>query len=81
MIFTNTVNNMKEYKICYEESGTVYNYCKAWVKAESEEEAIQALEENDWNKILDTDIMDSNYGNDNYSIDIVSVEVVGEDDN
>lgn len=40
MNYMNTVNNMKEYKIYYEESGTVYNYCKAWVKAESEEEAI-----------------------------------------
>lgn len=83
MIFTNIVNNMKDYKIYYEESGIIYNYCKALVVADSEEEAVKALKENDWNKILDTEVMDSDYGDD-YSIDdIVSVEVVGEykDDN
>lgn len=83
MIFTNIVNNMKDYKIYYEESGTVYNYCKALVVANSEEEAVKALKENDWNKILDTEVIDSDYGDD-YSVnDIVCVEVVGEykDDN
>lgn len=76
---TNIVNNMKEYKIYYEESGTVCNYCKAWVKAESKEEAIKALKENNWDKILDTDMVDSDYGDD-YSINnIVSVELVGDD--
>lgn len=80
MNYMNIVNSMKEYKIYYKESGIVYNYCEAWVRANSEEEAIKALKENDWNKILDTNMMDSDYGND-YSIDIVSVEVVGEYDN
>lgn len=83
MIFTNIVNNMKDYKIYYEESGTVYNYCKALVVADSEEEAVKALKENDWDKILDTEVIDSDYGDD-YSVnDIVCVEVVGEykDDN
>lgn len=79
MNYTNIVNNMKEYKIYYEESGTVYNFCKAWVKAESKEEAIKALRENNWDKILDTEMMDSDYGDD-YSINnIVSVELVGDD--
>lgn len=83
MNYTNIVSNMKEYKIYYEESGTVYNYCKAWVAADSEEEAVKALKENNWDKILDTDMVDSDYGDD-YSVNnIVSVEVVGEykDDN
>lgn len=81
MNYTNTVNNMKEYKIYYEESGTIYNYCKAWVKANSEEEAVKALKENDWSKILDTEMIDSDYGDDYSTNNIVSVEVVGEDDN
>lgn len=67
---------MKEYKIYYGKIGTVYNYCKACVVADSKEEAIKALKENNWDKILDTDIIDSDYGDD-YSIgDIVHVEEV-----
>lgn len=83
MNYTNIVNNMNEYKIYYEESGTVCNYYKAWVKANSEEAAIKALKENDWNKILDIDMVDTDYGED-YSIsDIRSIEIVDkyEDDN
>lgn len=83
MNYTNIVSNMKEYKIYYGEIGTVYNYCEARVVADSEEEAIKVLKEDNWDKILDTDILDSDYLDD-YSIgDIVHVEVVGEykDDN
>ena len=34
---------MKMYKIYYTESGTCYNFCKAYVEADSEEEAINKL--------------------------------------
>ena len=67
---------MKEYKIYYEESGTQYNYCRAWVNAESEEEAINALKSNDWDKILDSECLDTDYGDDYCIAEIGSVEEV-----
>lgn len=68
---------MNEYKIYYTERGTVFNYCKAWVAANSEDEAKTALMENDWDKILDTEICDTEY-DDDYSItEIESAELIG----
>lgn len=70
---------MKEYKVYYVESGTIYNYNKAWVEADSEEEAIKAIKDNDWEKITDIDTYDVEYGDDYCITEIESVEEVNED--
>lgn len=67
---------MKEYKVYFSETGTVYNYNKAWVNADSEEEAIQAIKENDWEKLLDMETYDTEYGDDYTVLEIESIEEI-----
>ena len=70
---------MKTYKIDYEMSGTITDACRAWVRAESEEQAIQYLKSWDWDQIEDTEILDTQYDDD---YDIVEIEnVIEENDN
>ncbi len=70
---------MKTYKIDYEMAGTVTDVCRAWVRANSEEEAIQYLENWNWEHIEENETLDAQY-NDDY--DIVEVtDVMEEYDN
>ena len=70
---------MKTYKIDYEMLGTITDVCRAWVRAESEEQAIQYLKSWDWNQIEDTEVLDTQYDDD---YDIVEIEdVIEENDN
>lgn len=60
-------------------SGTITDFCRAWVRAESEEQAIQYLKSWDWDQIEDNEVLDTQY-DDNY--DIVEIEdVIEENDN
>lgn len=64
---------MKTYKIDYTMSGTVTDYCRAWVRANSEEQAVKYLESWDWNQILDTEILDTQYGDDYNTVQVEDV--------
>lgn len=64
---------MKTYKIDYTMSGTVTDYCRAWVHADSEEQAVKYLESWDWNQILDTEILDTQYGDDYNTVQVEDV--------
>lgn len=70
---------MKTYKIDYEMSGTVTDICRAWVRANSEDEAIQYLKDWNWDQIEDNEILDTQYDDD---YNIVEIEdVIEENDN
>lgn len=70
---------MKTYKIDYEMSGTVTDICRAWVCANSEDEAIQYLKDWNWDHIEDNEILDTQYDDD---YNIVEIEdVIEENDN
>ena len=70
---------MKTYKIDYEMTGTVTDIYRAWVRANSEEEAIQYLENWNWEHIEENETLDTQY-NDDY--DIVEItDVMEEYDN
>jgi len=70
---------MKTYKIDYTMSGTITDICRAWVRAESEEQAIQYLKSWNWDQIEDNEILDTQYDDD---YDIVEIEdVIEENDN
>ena len=60
-------------------SGTITDICRAWVRAESEEQAVKYLESWDWNQILDTEILDTQYGDDYNTVEIE--DVIEENDN
>ena len=64
---------MKTYKIDYTMSGTVTDYCRAWVRANSEEQAVKYLESWDWNQIEDTEILDTQYGDDYNTVQVEDV--------
>ena len=60
-------------------SGTVTDICRAWVRANSEDEAIQYLKDWNWDQIEDTEVLDTQYDDD---YDIVEIEdVIEENDN
>jgi len=67
---------MKTYKIDYTMSGTVTDCCRAWVHADSEEQAIDYLKSWDWDQIEDTEVLDTQYDDD---YDIVDIEDVIEE--
>ena len=70
---------MKTYKIDYEMTGTVTDICRAWVHADSEEQAIKYLQSWNWEHIEENETLDTQY-NDDY--DIVEIEdVIEENDN
>ena len=70
---------MRTYKIDYEMTGTVTDIYRAWVRANSEEEAIQYLENWNWEHIEENETLDTQY-NDDY--DIVEItDVMEEYDN
>lgn len=54
-------------------SGTITDVCRAWVRAESEEQAIQYLKSWDWNQIEDTEILDTQYGDDYNTVQVEDV--------
>lgn len=70
---------MKTYKIDYEMSGTITDFCRAWVRAESKEQAIQYLKSLDWDQIEDTEVLDTQYDDDYDSVEIE--DVIEENDN
>lgn len=55
---------MKTYKIDYEMTGTVTDICRAWVRANSQEEAIRYLENWNWEHIEENETLDTQYGDD-----------------
>lgn len=60
-------------------SGTITDFCRACVRAESEEQAIQYLKSLDWDQIEDNEVLDTQY---DYDYDIVEIEdVIEENDN
>ena len=70
---------MKTYKIDYEMTGTVTDICRAWVRANSEEQAIDYLKSWNWEHIEENETLDTQY-NDDY--DIVEItDVMEEYDN
>lgn len=60
-------------------SGTITDFCRAWVRAESEEQAIQYLKSLDWDQIEDTEVLDTQYDDDYDSVEIE--DVIEENDN
>lgn len=64
---------MKTYKIYYTESGTCYNYCKAWVEADSEEEAIEKLKNYEY---VDSEVISVDWDDDYHVDSIESIEVL-----
>lgn len=67
---------MKTYRIDYEMSGTVTDICRAWVRANSEDEAIQHLKDWDWDYIEENETLDTQYDDD---YDFVEINDIAEE--